>query len=127
MCSCSHKRRILMMDAPFNAIVPPGHVSAGTRKSHAGPGMVGALVQSHDLESHIESLRELDKLRKRSAYLRDEGYKALKTFIEVKAPSGEVIYNLLKDHKVDIDDYVTAIGVYRRLARTSDDVAFCST
>ncbi|SFK80486.1 ATP-binding protein [Methylocapsa palsarum] len=42
-----------------------------------GPYSNGGPATGHDLEYHIESLRELDKLRRRSAELRDQGHEAL--------------------------------------------------
>lgn len=83
----------------------------GPVQPHEKEEPMDLLSQTHDLEAHIEALRELDKVRRRSAELRGEGLKALE----------ELVTEATKTTGFDMVDYVTALRVLWQLSKRRED------
>lgn len=82
----------------------------------------------HDLEVHIEALRELDKVRNRSADYRKEGYAALEALIPKAFPAESTVQPVASTgtSAPDLIDYVAALRVHWLLSKESTDANLSS-
>jgi ATPase family protein associated with various cellular activities (AAA) len=97
----------------MNAASPPL-----AREDIAAPEADGdeaaALGRIHDLEMHIETLRDLDRIRRRSAELRDVGFTALNVLIKKRLRAGG---NPFTARTIDACEYVSALRVSWQLSK----------
>ena len=69
------------------------------------------LNDDHDLEVHIQELRRLDKYRKESARLRDEGYQILKAWKKEKFDDFKLEFRVDPDNSSEVLSYFMMIKV----------------